>query len=131
MCTKSALVFLAKKRTEADLLAHGPAGAQMTVYSDFSSYAGGVYRTKCTRSTCTPWGHAVKLVGWGVDTSNASAPLPYWTVANSWCRQWGESGFFRILRGQNEVGIESAVQASLPSPTSLRRATRGHCAAAA
>jgi cathepsin B len=46
-------------------------------------------------------GHAIKLVGWGVDNGT-----PYWTCVNSWNDSWGESGTFRILRGSNECGIE-------------------------
>lgn len=62
----------------------------------------------------------VKLVGWGVDNYPNGTKLPYWIGANSWCRQWGEGGFFRIVRGLNnsysggEVGIEAAVQSALP-----------------
>jgi len=33
-------------------------------------------------------------------------------VANSWGRQWGEQGLFRILRGENESDIENFVLAS-------------------
>jgi len=49
-------------------------------------------------------GHAVKLVGWGVDKG-----VKYWKVANSWNPYWGEKGYFRIRRGNNEGGIESQV----------------------
>lgn len=49
-------------------------------------------------------GHAVRLVGWGVDKVTA---MPYWLIANSWGPDWGENGFFRIRRGTNEAFIES------------------------
>ena len=39
-------------------------------------------------------GHAVRIVGWGVD-----AGTKYWKVANSWNPYWGESGYFRIKKG--------------------------------
>lgn len=35
-------------------------------------------------------------------------------VANSWNTDWGNQGFFRILRGENECGIEGGVVAGLP-----------------
>lgn len=33
-------------------------------------------------------------------------------VANSWGRQWGEQGYFRIVRGENESDIEKFVLAA-------------------
>ena len=33
----------------------------------------------------------------------------YWKIANSWNKFWGEKGFFRMLRGVNECGIETQV----------------------
>jgi cathepsin B len=36
----------------------------------------------------------------------------YWKVANSWNPYWGEKGFFRIVRGKNECGIEDQVTGS-------------------
>lgn len=47
-------------------------------------------------------GHAIKIIGWGVENDT-----PYWLVANSWNTSWGEKGFFKILRGANECGIEN------------------------
>ena len=47
-------------------------------------------------------GHAVKMIGWGVDEG-----VPFWTCVNSWNNLWGEGGTFRILRGVNECGIET------------------------
>jgi len=44
------------------------------------------------------------MVGWG--TMNGE---DYWIVKNSWNEQWGDAGYFKILRGSNECGIESDV----------------------
>lgn len=57
-------------------------------------------------------GHAVKIVGWGVEND-----VKYWLIANSWNERWGENGYFRILRGVDEVGIESNIDAGLPDFT--------------
>ena len=47
-----------------------------TVYADFENYAGGVYKQTTDK---TLGGHAVRIVGWGVDSGTK-----YWKVANSW-----------------------------------------------
>ncbi len=55
-------------------------------------------------------GHAVKVVGWGVENG-----IKYWQMANSWGDKWGEDGFFRIRRGINECWIETQMHAVTPS----------------
>jgi cathepsin B len=84
----------------------GPVETAFTVYSDFENYAGGVYQHVTGEKA---GGHAVKMVGWGVDNG-----VKYWKVANSWNPYWGENGHFRILRGENHCGIEDQVVATSP-----------------
>lgn len=74
-------------------MTHGPVEASFTVYTDFLTYKSGVYYHTSGSSL---GGHAVKIVGWGVD-----AGVPYWHVANSWNEDWGDRGFFKIRRGNN------------------------------
>ena len=52
-------------------------------------------------------GHAIRIVGWGVEGG-----VDYWKIANSWNPFWGEKGYFRIVRGTDECGIEDDVVAS-------------------
>lgn len=33
----------------------------------------------------------------------------YWIVDNSWNTYWGDRGYFKILKGVNECGIESDI----------------------
>ena len=46
--------------------------------------------------------HSTVLLGYGV----AEDGTKYWTVRNSYGPKWGESGNFRIRRGQNDFGCE-------------------------
>lgn len=55
-------------------------------------------------------GHAIRILGWGVEDGT-----PYWLVANSWNTDWGNNGFFKILRGSDECGIEGQISAGLPA----------------
>lgn len=54
-------------------------------------------------------GHAIRILGWGVENGT-----PYWLIANSWNSDWGDNGYFRILQGRNECGIEASITAGLP-----------------
>merc|ERR1712050_693486 len=95
------------------IMSGGPVETAFTVYSDFENYAGGIYHHV---SGGMAGGHAVKMVGWGVENGQK-----YWKVANSWNPYWGEKGYFRILRGNNEGGIEDEAVASSPDATWSRK----------
>jgi len=92
---------------QAEIMKNGPVQAAFIVYKSFLSYKSGIYQKHWWQF----WdqqlgGHAVKLVGWGVENNT-----PYWIVANSWNTSWGEDGFFRIKRGDNTCQFESMVYA--------------------
>jgi cathepsin B len=91
---------------QKELMTNGPIELAYSVYEDFEHYTGGIY-THTAGSYLG--GHAVKLVGWGTENGT-----PFWRIANSWNTDWGENGYFRIIRGVNECGIESGAVAGLP-----------------
>jgi len=90
----------------ADIQLHGPIEVAFDVYQDFLSYKSGVYQQT---SGSLLGGHAVKMIGWGVENG-----LPYWLCQNSWTTSWGDGGYFKILKGQDECGIEDGAVAGLP-----------------
>jgi len=83
------------------IMTTGPLAVAFSVYSDFPTYKSGVYQHV---SGDYLGGHAVEAVGWGVENGQK-----YWLIKNSWNDQWGAGGFFKILRGSNECGIEDDV----------------------
>merc|ERR1712007_408452 len=94
---------------QSAIMAGGPMEVAFTVYSDFENYASGIYHHV---SGSMAGGHAVKVVGWGTENGQK-----YWKVANSWNPYWGEKGYFRIKKGNNECGIEDQATASSASAT--------------
>jgi len=86
-----------------EIMTNGPVEVAFTVYADFLTYKDGVYQYV---SGDELGGHAVKMLGWGVWTDGTT---PYWIIANSWNADWGNNGYFLILRGADECGIEDDV----------------------
>lgn len=74
-----------------ELVENGPLYVSFTVYDDFPTYNGGVYKRQ---SSSALGGHAVTLVGFGELNGEK-----YWKVKNSWNDHWGVDGHFLIARG--------------------------------
>jgi len=89
-----------------EIQTNGPVQGAFTVYSDFPNYKSGVYQH--TKGSALG-GHAIRILGWGVEDGTK-----YWLVANSWNEDWGDKGYFKILRGSDECGIESGIVAGIP-----------------
>jgi hypothetical protein len=81
---------------------YGAVVSIIQVLSDFVFYQGGIYNNSaCTGAALS---HAITIIGYGTDTATG---LDYWLVKNSFGRQWGEGGFFRMARGVDMCGIEN------------------------
>ena len=91
---------------QTELMTNGPVQAAFEVYQDFMSYKSGIYHHI---SGSLLGGHAVEMVGWGVENGTA-----YWTIKNSWGPSWGENGYFRIVKNVNECSIESNIFTGAP-----------------
>jgi cathepsin B len=95
---------------QREIFRHGPIEAGFFIFSDFLNFKNGTY-FRTPSATGPLGGHAVRVLGWGVD----SAGVAYWLCANSWSAQWGNEGFFQIRRGTNECAIETTAAAGLVS----------------
>jgi cathepsin B len=91
---------------QVEMVTNGPVQASFSVYEDFLNYKSGVYRHITGKYM---GGHSVKMIGYG--TLNGT---DYWLVQNSWTNTWGDDGYFMILRGKDECGIESGLVAGEP-----------------
>ena len=63
------------------------------------TYSSGILDLTSAKCPTSGINHAVTLVGYGTGSLN------YWIVKNSWGKNWGESGYFRIRRGNGTCGI--------------------------
>jgi len=95
----------------AEVHKRGPVVCSMATSDDFDyKYHGGVY---IDTKNATDVNHDVEIVGWGEEEDGT----PYWRVRNSWGTYWGEKGFFRIRRGNNELQIEGDCWYAIPKAT--------------
>jgi cathepsin X len=73
------------------------------------TYTGGIYHDLTGDQSIV---HDISVVGFGVEDG-----VKYWTVRNSWGTSWGDSGFFRVIRGINNIAIESDCAYAVPLDT--------------
>ena len=90
-----------------EIYENGSVEGSFTVYEDFVEYNSGIYQHITGASL---GGTCIKIIGWGISETG----IKYWIVANSWGVNWGEKGFFRIIRGNNECGIENLADTGIP-----------------
>ncbi|UYV64704.1 CTSC [Cordylochernes scorpioides] len=94
------------------LVKNGPFSVSFMVYGDFQNYNGGIYEhTGLGFNPFAISNHAVVVVGYGMDKHSGKK---YWIVKNSWGEDWGEDGYFRIRRGNNECNIETIALEAFP-----------------
>ena len=90
-----------------EIYARGPITCAIAVPDDLLEYKEGVYEDK---SGTTELEHAISVAGWG-ETEDG---VKYWIARNSWGTYWGENGWFRIVRGTNNLGIEGMCTWAVP-----------------
>jgi len=79
------------KALETALATKGPQSITVAA-GQWSSYGGGIFNG-CVGSAGSELDHGVQLVGYTQD---------YWLVRNSWGTSWGEDGYIRISRANDD-----------------------------
>jgi cathepsin B len=111
----------------------GPVATGFQVCQDFVAYWKGLLERTLTgtariyvpgppddEENAVMGNHAVQLVGWGQEGS-----VPYWIIANSWgasntatdesgLQDYGNNGYFMMIRGTNAGALESNVVTGVP-----------------
>jgi hypothetical protein len=107
-------ITLKERKLMYDLYKYGPIIVGFMMFPDFVyDYNGKSIYTHSDKSGGEIGGHAVRLVGWGEETVNGEL-IKYWWIANSWGKDWGINGYFRMKRCMPEIQLEENVMSILP-----------------
>ena len=82
-----------------EIYQRGPIACGIAVPEALENYTSGIFEDKTGDMDIV---HDISVVGFGVENGQK-----YWTVRNSWGTHFGESGFFRVVRGTNNIAIET------------------------
>jgi len=93
-----------------EIYQRGPIVCGMGLTQEFEDvYKSGVYEDLTGEMKIF---HEVEIVGFGVEDDK-----PYWEIKNSWGTAWGDQGFFKLIRGKNNMNIESDCAWVVPKDT--------------
>lgn len=92
-----------------EIYQRGPIACGIAVPDSLENYTGGIYEDTTGDMNIV---HDVSVVGYGVENGTK-----YWVVRNSWGTHYGEQGFVRVIRGKNNINIESDCAWATPKDT--------------
>jgi hypothetical protein len=104
-----------------DICSKGPVVAGFNVYYDFlKDYTDGtrVYIPKEKQKVLG--GHAVKIVGWGSQNQD-NEKVDYWICANSWGKDWGDQGYFKLAMANPLLETEHNHLCVIPQIPGIQR----------
>ena len=98
-----------EKNIRHNIFVWGPVSSGMKVYQDFYTFDAKNEIYKWNGEGPQVGGHAVEIVGWGIENNTK-----YWLIKNSWGTEWGDGGYFKMIRGINNCELEENVFTGIP-----------------
>ena len=98
-----------EKAMMQEIYQRGPIACGVAVPDALENYTSGIFEDTTGDMDIV---HDISIVGYGVEDG-----VKYWTVRNSWGSHFGESGFVRVIRGKNNIAIESDCAWATPKDT--------------
>jgi cathepsin B len=98
-----------EKNIRYDIYKWGPVTSGMKMYYDFYTFDSKNSIYEWDKKSPRVGGHAVEIVGWGEQQGKK-----YWIIKNSWGEEWGDKGYFKMIRGINNCEIEENIIAGIP-----------------
>ncbi len=92
-----------------EIYQRGPIACGIAVTQEMENYTSGIFEDKTGDLDVV---HEISIVGFGEENGT-----PYWLVRNSWGTHWGLDGFMKIVRGKNNMAIESDCAWAVPRDT--------------
>lgn len=98
-----------EKNIRHNIYTWGPVSSGMKVYPDFYTFDPKTEIYQWNGRGPQVGGHAVEIIGWGTENNK-----DFWIIKNSWGTEWGDGGYFRMVRGINNCEIEENVITGIP-----------------
>jgi cathepsin X len=104
---------------KAEIFKRGPISCSIdcSTITHGSYHAGDIVTSSLPTSGEWDLDHVISVAGWGYDKEK---DLEYWVVRNSWGTFWGDQGWFKVVMGNNTIGIESECNWAVMDPVPVR-----------
>jgi cathepsin X len=101
--------FSGEKEMMQEIYQRGPIACGIAVTDAMEAYTGGIFEDKTGDQDVV---HEISIVGYGEEHGT-----PFWLIRNSWGTHWGEDGFMKLVRGKNNLAIETDCAWAVPEDT--------------
>jgi len=107
--------FSGEQAMMQEIYQRGPIACGIAVTQAMENYTSGVFEDTTGDVNIE---HEISIVGYGEEEGT-----PYWLIRNSWGTHWGLQGFMKLVRGKNNLAIETDCTWATPVDTWTNKET--------